>query len=219
MKTFERFIADVVAKLRQPLPGEKAQLLMEPSSRRKYPPLTDESSARQSSVLLLLFPENDEANLVFIQRNEYDGVHSGQVAFPGGGHEPDDKHHSETALRETQEEIGVHPEKVQIIGRLTQLYIPPSNFLVQPFVGYTTEKPMFSPDPNEVSEVFAVKMSVLLNGSARQERKIKIRDFSLKVPCFYVNEKVIWGATSMILSEFIEVLRAERGVNDGKVEY
>lgn len=206
IEDFNKFIIEVERKLNQPLPGEKAQLLMEPLSRRKYPPLSDPGIARQSSVLLLFFPDKDEPNLVFIQRNEYDGVHSGQIAFPGGGQEPDDKHPGDTALRETHEEIGVHPEKVQIIGRLSQLYIPPSNFLVHPFVGYTKVKPVFSPDPNEVSEVFSVKMSVLLNGSARQEREIKIRDFSLKVPCFFVNGKVIWGATSMILSEFIEVL-------------
>ncbi len=207
MKHFFTFVADLEKRLKQPLPGEMAQLLLEPSSRRKYPPLRDEDAARQSSVLLLFFPENDQASLVFIQRNVYDGVHSGQIAFPGGARENCDHHPADTALRETFEEIGVPPEKIKIIGRLTQLYIPPSNFLVQPFVGFISAKPDFSVDPSEVSEVFGVKMSVLMNGNTRQEREIMIRDFRLKVPCFYVNEKVIWGATSMILSELIEVLK------------
>lgn len=207
IENFNKFIIEVEKKLKQPLPGEKAQLLLEPSSRRKYPPLLDTGTARQSSVLLLFFPDNDEPNLVFIQRNEYNGVHSGQVAFPGGGWEPDDLSLENTALRETREEIGIHPERITLVGRLTQLYIPPSNFLVHPFVAYMNEKPIFFPDPNEVCEVFAVKMDTLLHASTRQEREIKIRDFRLKVPCFYVNEKVIWGATSMILSELIEVLK------------
>jgi 8-oxo-dGTP pyrophosphatase MutT (NUDIX family) len=207
VENFNKFIFDVGEKLKQPLPGEKAQLLLEPSSRRKFPPLTNAGDARQSSVLLLFYPEKDEPSLVFIQRNEYDGVHSGQVAFPGGGREPDDLSPEDTALRETREEIGIHPEKVKLIGRLTQLYIPPSNFIVHPFVGFMNEKPVFFPDPNEVSQVFAVKMSVLLNDSSRQEREIEIRNYQLKVPCFYVNKKVIWGATSMILSELIEVIR------------
>lgn len=207
MENFFKFIADLEDKLRQPLPGEKAQLLLEPASRRKYPPLADENTARQSSVLLLFIPEDDEASLVFIQRNIYDGVHSGQIAFPGGGREECDHHPSDTALRETFEEIGVRPEKIKVIGRLTQLYIPPSNFLVHPFVGFVAEKPYFSADPNEVNEVFSVKMRVLMNGNTRQEREINIRDFRLKVPCFYVNEKTIWGATSMILSELIEILK------------
>lgn len=204
---FNKFIIEVEEKLKQPLPGEKAQLLLEPSSRRKYPPLLDPGTARQSSVLLLFFPDNDEPNLVFIQRNEYDGVHSGQVAFPGGGWEPDDLSLENTALRETHEEIGIQPEMVRLIGRLSQLYIPPSNFLVHPFVGYINETPCFRPDPMEVSEVFAVKMGMFLHASTRQEREINIRDFKLKVPCFFVKEKVIWGATSMILSELIEVLK------------
>lgn len=204
---FEHFINNLSRQLKEPLPGKAAQNRMTPITRKKYPSDPDLSQAKTSSVLALFYPENGSIRLVFIQRPVYNGVHSGQIAFPGGGFEEQDRDVMETALRETHEEIGVPPEQIVVIGKLSDLYIPPSNFLVHPYVGYVDQPPHFRPDPEEVSEVFSLDIHSLLNETCFQHREVSGRSYSFTVPCFYLQKRLIWGATSMMLSELLEVIR------------
>jgi 8-oxo-dGTP pyrophosphatase MutT (NUDIX family) len=209
-KIIAEFIYDLEQKLTEQLPGKAAQLKLEPPTRRNYNTDPENANAKLSSVLILFFPENGRIKLALIQRPEYDGVHSGQIAFPGGKKEEADKSLMETALRETFEEIGVLPEKVKIIGKLSQLYIPPSNFLVEPFVGFAAEMPDFKADPTEVSEIVIVDLDDLLDESSFQFKEITTRGFNKEVPCYFVSGKIVWGATSMIISELIDVIKQKQ---------
>lgn len=164
--------------------------------------------AKQSAVLILLFPEKEKLKAVFIQRAEYEGIHSGQIAFPGGKKEVYDVDFKATALREVQEEIGVEPHEVEIIGQLTDLFIPPSNFLVKVFVGYCDQKPQYLLEFNEVQSVFEVDLDDFLNDSAISEKEFhaKALNSSVLAPYYLVNNFEIWGATAMITSELLDTL-------------
>ncbi len=203
---FEYFIHHLKSTLALPLPGREAQFKLEPPTRKNYPEKIP-SNVRLGAVLALFFPLNNSNRLIFIQRTQSRGVHSGQISFPGGKHEKTDQTMLNTAIRETIEEIGISPDEINILGKLSLLYIPPSNFLVHPFVGFVSKPPVFNPDPKEVSEVFSVSVSDLLNESCIQQMDTAVHNFKITVPCFYVNGKVIWGATAMILSELLEVIR------------
>jgi 8-oxo-dGTP pyrophosphatase MutT (NUDIX family) len=201
---FDSFSGFLVSQLRNALPGPQAQMSMAPVNRIPEslvpPPNTD---ARISSVLLLVYPQNAQPNFVLIERNTYDGVHSGQMGLPGGKKEAHDPDLQSTALRETQEEIGVQPHQVQLIGSLTPLFIPVSKFLVHPFVGILQETPVFKPDPREVASVFSVHPEWLLQPANRSISKVNLGNgLSRQVPAFVLHEKIIWGATAMILGEF-----------------
>lgn len=208
MMPFELFINNLSQKLSGPLPGAKAHERLSPASRKNYPDDPDLAKAKPSSVLALFYPENGCARLIFIQRPVYNGVHSGQIAFPGGGYEDFDKDDRATALRETREEIGVAPEKIHVIGKLSDLYIPPSNFLVHPYVGYMNQVPHYNPDPEEVKEVFSLRVTDLLNEESFQYREVNGRNYRFEAPCYFVDNRLIWGATSMMLSELLEVIRS-----------
>lgn len=164
----------------------------------------------KSSVLILLYPNvpGTDISFVLIQRPSYEGVHGGQISLPGGRSEEADKDLKQTALRETKEEIGIDPETIVTIGVLTELYIPPSNYLVLPFVGYTLEKPLLNPDPQEVAGIIEIKLTDLKNDRNIKHKEIYIRHgISLFAPCFEINGYTIWGATAMILNEFKEILK------------
>lgn len=195
-------------RLEKPLPGTSAQLKM--SSLRRIRELIKFSSPEnptQSSVLILLYPFQGGIGLVLMLRPEYTGVHSGQVSLPGGKYEETDESLIYTALREASEEIGIDPGQVQVIGQLTELYIPPSNYLVTPIVGYQSTPPCFSPDPKEVARVIEIRLDDLLDESKRQLKKVKLSvGLTLKVPAYYIDSNIIWGATAMILSELKEIV-------------
>lgn len=159
-----------------------------------------------SSVLILLFPAADGIRTVFIKRPRYDGVHSGQISLPGGKAEPGDPDTGYTALRETEEEIGVPAGEITLIGKLSELYIPPSNFLVTPWIGYVTFTPVFKPDPSEVDGLLEALIRDLADDRNVKEVLISVHGMELKAPAFVMHGEVIWGATAMILSEFREVI-------------
>src|SRR5690606_7847625 len=127
------------------LPGEAAHLKMSPSLRVRTSEVAKQPgfNPKQSAVIILLYPENDIWYNVLIKRPEYKGTHSGQIAFPGGRFEENDVTFDITALRECEEEIGVSRELITVLGKLTEIYIPPSNFMVHPYIGYCEEKPVF----------------------------------------------------------------------------
>lgn len=205
---FNDFITSFKEKMTNPLPGISSQLKMATMRRLiKEGKVVVPDDVRKGGVLALFYPSNGTIYIVFIKRNEYPGVHSGQISFPGGGWEEGDKDMVATALREAEEEIGVDRLEVTPIGNLTELFIPPSNFLVTPVVGYANERPDFSPDPEEVDRILEVSLDELLDKKTMQEQEITIfPDVRIKVPCFYIEGCVIWGATAMMLSELLDII-------------
>jgi 8-oxo-dGTP pyrophosphatase MutT (NUDIX family) len=205
MKFDRQFIYQLKEVLQQPLPGEMAQYRMAPSYR---PQLTKQEvlahNPRVSGVMLLLFEKEDELNIVFTQRKQYEGVHSGQMSFPGGKKDETDKTLLDTALRETHEEIGVEPDRIEVLGQLSELYIPPSNFLVYPSVGFVHRIEKFIPQQNEVEKVVEIPVSFFLDkNNINRHTEIKLFNGAVvQVPAYIHNEHIIWGATAIMLSEF-----------------
>ncbi len=197
-------IENLKKQLSEKLPGRESQYSMAPNSRNIFPA---GSPNQKAGVLLLLYPNNAGIFTVFIKRSEYEGAHSGQISLPGGKFEPGDKDLEYTALRETEEEIGIQLKDIEIIGQLTPLEIPVSNFEVFPYVGYTAKMPDFIPDPSEVEYLINVNLTTLLNPAVIKWKIMNIREFTIEVPYFNINENHIWGATAMMLAEFIEVLK------------
>ena len=194
------------------LPGEAAQYLMAPGERPGKS--ADPALSKWGGVLILIYPHNNEWHTILTQRAEYPGVHSGQVSFPGGRMEHLDKDLSMTALRETEEETGVPASDVVLLGELTRLYIPPSNFMVYPFVGFMSYKPAFNRDPVEVEAVIEVPLSRLVNEEIQHEGPIELSNGKTIVcPYFDIQGYVVWGATAMILSEFISLLTRPAIIN------
>jgi 8-oxo-dGTP pyrophosphatase MutT (NUDIX family) len=192
----------------KPLPGEEAQFRMSPSLRRR---LVNNQPLKKSGVLILLYPYHDSVHTVFIRRAEYEGVHSGQVSFPGGMFEKGDHSLAHTALREAMEETGMPAEAAKIIGQLTPLHIPVSNINVFPYVAVSVERPDFSHDPSEVQYLIETSMDELLNASNRKVKSMHIAGNEVDVPYFDIQGNHIWGATAMILSEFLEIFRRALG--------
>jgi 8-oxo-dGTP pyrophosphatase MutT (NUDIX family) len=151
-----------------------------------------------------MYPFRDKSWLVFMKRNEYDGPHSAQVSFPGGAREEKDLSLEWTALRETREELGI-TDHIEILGSLTGLYIPVSNFRVKPYVGWITDKPAFNPDPSEVQYLIEASLNDLLDPAIRDSETIFRHGKTIEAPYFRVGEEKIWGATAMILSEFLQL--------------
>ncbi|MFP9118516.1 NUDIX hydrolase [Flavobacterium sp. RNTU_13] len=194
----------------QVLPGLNAHVLMAPEGRR--PSLTPEyytaQNPRASAVMMLIYPRQEDATLVLTQRHTYVGVHSAQVSFPGGKAEVTDATLTYTALRETFEEVGIKPEEITIVQGFTPLYIPPSNFLVSPFLGVMEYEPEFIPAEAEVAEIIELPLSLLVDDSIVQSVSLETSYAPLsKVPAFNVHGKIVWGATAMMLSELKEVLK------------
>ncbi len=205
---------DVRAALRlAAFDGPVAQRRMAPIARPMLRAAGRPEGPRLGAVLILLYCADDDLHVVLTQRPEYDGVHAGQVSCPGGRHEPPESL-GQTALRETYEEIGVPPADVELLGQLTSLYVMPSDFEVHPFVGrYLGDgRPSFIPDTREVAAILEVPLRLLLDPATRAEEEMELRGgLRLPVPFFRVGEHRVWGATAMILSEFVERLRQVRG--------
>jgi 8-oxo-dGTP pyrophosphatase MutT (NUDIX family) len=201
----EKLINDIRLNLKLLLPGLPAQLRMAPSIRGELLKTNDGSHFRQSAVLIALFVENDTLNTLLIKRPIYDGVHSGQVSFPGGKFEETDESLVQTALREAKEEVGIDPERVEILGTLTPLFIPVSNMQVLPVVGLLKKKPELKPNLYEVEYTIAVPICHLKNPANHMQKTIQVRGHSIIAPYFKVDCEDVWGATAMIISEFIEM--------------
>ena len=171
------------------------------------------NAARQSGVLIALYRKNGEWHIPLTLRHDYGGAHSGQVSFPGGKMEAGDPSITFTALREAREEVGIIPEQVKLIGALSSLYVPVSNFNVVPTVSFLEEKPEFVMDTHEVKELIETPLSLLFSPHNVKHKDLKVGNATIKnVPYFDVFGQVVWGATAMMLSEFITVVR-ESGAN------
>jgi 8-oxo-dGTP pyrophosphatase MutT (NUDIX family) len=196
------------AELEKDLPGTEVQWQMASSDRMlKNFPRVPGKDARVAAVLILLFPEEGSVCTVFMQRPDYDGVHGGQISFPGGKKESFDKDIIQTALRETNEETGADTSKINILGSLTPLFIPVSNMIVTPVVGWTERKPEFNYRPEEVVFLFDASIERLLDQSIVKTKPFKIRGEIINVKYFDYDGHVIWGATAMMLHELLTIIK------------
>lgn len=195
-------------RLQQPLPGQEAQFRMAHLGRELLvPPPPD---ARLAGVMALFYPGNHPVDwhVVLIERVRKRGDrHSGQIGFPGGKYEPDDTDLWSTALRETEEEVGVKQSAIEWLGALTPLYIPVSRFLVHPFVGVIDNRPLFRPQVSEVSSILEIPLTRLKDPAARKTTDLSIVSGPLlrNVPYYDLHGHIVWGATAMMLSELLEV--------------
>jgi 8-oxo-dGTP pyrophosphatase MutT (NUDIX family) len=213
-KDIDSFIDVLKEQMKSPMPGKAAQLRMASAVRNKELNFNyDTSTAIQSSVLILLFPVSGQLHTVFILRQTYDGVHSGQVSFPGGRLESSDSSLIQTALREAEEEVNISAGEVTVLGTLSELYIPPSNFLVLPVLGYVKNRPEFKPDPSEVAQIIEADISFLFDDMLLKSKVLDIRGSKIKAPYFDVHDHIVWGATAMILSELKDVILSIGSLN------
>lgn len=206
--TIERIKELLQQAFTKELPGKDAHVKMapQPLDLRRFT-TTFSEPPKKSGVLLLFYQDHGSVYFPMIKRPHYPGVHSGQVGFPGGKMEPSDPDILFTALREAEEEIGINASKVEVLGQLSDLYIPTSNFLVSPVVGFVPEKPSFIPEQREVARIIATEVISLFHPEVRKQTQLAVGGgMYLDTPYFAVEEEIVWGATAMILSELIQVL-------------
>ena len=164
------------------------------------------SNAKKAAVLVHIFQGEQGLEVLYMKRPEYDGTHGGQVSFPGGRREEEDLSFKQTAIREAQEEVGLVYEDYRIIQALEPLYIPPSNFLVHPFVSIAEEQPELELDPKEVAYTFSVPLSELRQGELMGSAKVPTKLGKVKVPAYLWKDEVIWGATAIITARLVALL-------------
>jgi 8-oxo-dGTP pyrophosphatase MutT (NUDIX family) len=195
-------IADALAR---PLPGDAAQLWMAPRPPRRFPAGFNPARVRHAAGLLLIFPRHDAAHLVLTERSHNLDRHRGQISLPGGVIEPGETH-EQAALREAQEEIGLDPSDVRTIGALTSLDIPISGFRLHPVVAACTREPLFKHAHDEVARVLTVDLDTLMRAERIVWRTLTRDGQTIDFPAFPIDDVEIWGATAMVLSEFLTLL-------------
>ncbi len=210
----EDFPKKLASRLAEPLPGREAQYRMANLRRFANPNAHGEppENHKIACVLVLIFQKNGSWHTALIERSTHPADrHAGQISFPGGKIEESDENLGQVALRETEEEIGVPRENVEILGSLTNLYIPVSNFLVHPFVGWLRGSTDFSPQPGEVQQILTPPLAQFFAPDARKLTEIQLPNGILlsDVPYFEVENHIVWGATAMILNELIETMNYE----------
>lgn len=206
---FDEFVSRLSERLKVPLPGGTAH---EPMRARPvgslFPKFEFPTPPRPGSVLILLYPFQDSIRFPLTLRPDYAGAHSGQVSLPGGKAEAGESPF-ETALRECDEEIGVPPDQIEIIGRLSEFFVIPSNFMVVPVIGVCKRRPSFIPDPKEVVRILEGDVASLAADDAIKEKEIlAAKRFPMLAPHFEIEGEVVWGATAMMLNEFRFVVRS-----------
>jgi 8-oxo-dGTP pyrophosphatase MutT (NUDIX family) len=191
------------------LPGSAAHARMLPPGRRMGTFDHELSSVKMSSVLVLLYPEGNQLFTCLTKRPSTMKYHPGQISFPGGKVEKEDASPLMTALREAQEEVGIHPSSVEILGKLSDLYVEVSRFSIQPFLAWTDRRPDFQVDFGEVEELVLFPISDFIAKENIAETKIETTTGSLSVKYYPFNGEIIWGATAMILTELMDILRKQ----------
>lgn len=192
------------------LPGEIAHFKMVPPGRKQamQDDIHKSVGVKMAAVMMLIYPKNNQSHLALIKRANYKGVHASQIAFPGGKVEHYDDSLQSAALRETEEEIGVSATELTLVCPFSDIYIPPSNFRVFPFLGFCHHTPLFLPDAREVAAMLEYPVAALLDDQLVTVNKIATSYAELvDVPAFQLGENIIWGATAMMLSELKDVLK------------
>ncbi len=165
--------------------------------------------AKKAAVMCLFYPKNNEPHFVLMKRVSYPGVHSGQISFPGGRIEMDESP-LEAAIRETQEEIGIEVTEQEILSAISEIYIPPSNFYVYPFMACLKKNPIFNADKTEVDYVVEVPVKEFTNPANIKHKQLQYSYGSFEAPYFHLQDETVWGATAMMLGEVFELLKFNR---------
>lgn len=198
-------------KFQLPLPGLASHLKMAPKHRVQdlVNNNDDAGNAKKSAVMILFFHEADKLKMIVIRRSSYVGVHSGQIAFPGGRFEVEDIDVQTTALREIEEEIGISRDDIEIVGRLSDIYVPPSNFMISVFAGYLKEKPSYKMQEREVDEVIEIPVCEFFNPEVIKQKDFYVNSIKAasSAPYFDVSNAEIWGASAMVISELVDILK------------
>ena len=205
MKIFAEKLKKEISK---GLPGTEVQWALASSDRmiKGFPRFPREDS-KAAAVMILLYPKDDIIHTAFIQRPTYEGVHGGQISFPGGKKEDSDPDLIHTAIREASEEIGVNSSEINVISTLTPLYIPVSNIIVTPVIGWMEKQPVLKPQEEEVVFIIEADIRTLINPSIIKIKPFEIRGEMIDIKYFDYNDNVIWGATAMILHELFTIFR------------
>jgi len=208
---FQEFEKKIVKITKMQLPGESVQFKMAPMERlAEMKRLAyKKNTAKRAGVMALFYPSiSNETHLALILRKTYKGVHSAQIGFPGGKYEVEDNTLQETALRETEEEVGVLRNSVSVLKQLTEVYIPPSDFFVQPFIGLTKRTPQFILQKEEVEELIEVPLLHFMDDEIKTIQTLSTSYAkNIEVPAFMLNNHLVWGATAMMLNEVREMLK------------
>ncbi|MDT0540866.1 CoA pyrophosphatase [Croceitalea sp. P059] len=207
---FDDFCKQLIKIKKLPLPGHESHYKMEPAVRRKWREKErfEDRKPKEAAVMALFYPNSsNETQLLLILRKTYQGVHSNQIGFPGGKVEKEDRDLIHTALRETYEEVGVLENDVEVVKKLTQVYIPPSNFLVQSYIGFYPKPKPFKIQEEEVEALVEVKLTDFLNNKNKIEQQLSTSYAKdILVPAFKLNGYTVWGATAMMLNEIKDLL-------------
>ncbi len=204
---FQRFITQLKITINNDLPGEESHQKMRVIYDQSIELPFSKINSIPAAVLILLYLADNEIYFFLTKRTDELKHHKGQISLPGGTQEGNEKL-IDTALRETQEEIGINKTSISIIGTITPLFVPVTGFMIYPFIGYSLNKLNPKPDPVEVATIFSVNISDLLNKENRTTEQRNIRGYDVQVPYFKLNDYQVWGATSMILSEFRDLIKS-----------
>ena len=204
---FLHFIAQLKIVVGNDIPGERSHQKMQVNYDKSFELPFSKNNSTPAAVLILLYLEDNEIHFFLTKRSNKLEHHKGQISLPGGTQEENEKL-THTALRETQEEIGINKTSISIIGSMTPLFVPVTGFMINPFIGYSLNKLEPTPDPLEVEAIFSVNISDLLNEANRTIEQRNILGYDVEVPYFKLNNYEVWGATSMILSEFRDLIKS-----------
>jgi 8-oxo-dGTP pyrophosphatase MutT (NUDIX family) len=207
---FDDFLLKVPQIKDYVLDPKRSHTKMEPRERAEFMKSFETKNLvpKNAGVMMLFYPRNNQTHFVLIERTSYNGVHSSQMAFPGGKFETFDADFLATAHRETHEEIGISPEKISFAKAFTPLYVPPSNFMVYPFLGFSTSELTFIPDSREVASIAEIPVSMLIKDENQIQKNLNTSYMKdTLVSGFLLNNHFVWGATAMMLSELKDVLK------------
>ncbi|WP_421764840.1 NUDIX hydrolase [Ekhidna sp.] len=206
---FDELTSFLEKRVQKPMPGDVAHQRMKPKLASGAPlKMKHATPPRKGGVLILLYQDQETVHFPLIQRPSYEGIHSGQMALPGGRYEEEDQDQFNTALRETEEEIGVDQNSIQIVGSLSEFFVAASNYMVLPVIGKLDHKPKFVPEPREVADIVTPPVSHLIDPDRLKEKEMNVRNgFKMHCPYYDLAGRTVWGATAMMLSELVEILK------------